>query len=81
MYSDENKSSNLAKFLNNFDYVLIDTCSLMDESFPEWMDILRNAKAYRKKELEILVPRRCYDELKKHTRTTKQREDSKRVDA
>ena len=79
MYSDENKSSLLAKKLNTFDYVIIDTCSLMDEAFPEWMDILRNAKTYRKKELEIIVPRRCYEELKRHAR---QKElDSKRIDA
>ncbi|MCR5349337.1 MAG: hypothetical protein K6E59_07020 [Bacilli bacterium] len=79
MYSDENKSSALAKYLNTFDYVLIDTCSLMEESFPEWMDILRGSKAYRKPTLEILIPRRCYDELKKHSRD--RRSDSKRIDA
>ena len=79
MYSDENKSSVLAKFLNGFDYVLIDTCSLMDDAFPEWMDALHGAKAYRKKGQEILVPRRCYDELKKHAR--QKEDDSKRIDA
>ena len=79
MYSDENKSSALARYLNTFDYVIIDTCSLMDDGFPLWMDVLRNAKTYRKKELEILVPRRCYDELKKHAR--QKENDSKRIDA
>lgn len=79
MYSDENKSSVLAKFINGFDYVLIDTCSLMDDAFPQWMDALHGAKAYRKKELEILVPRRCYDELKKHAR--QKENDSRRIDA
>ena len=79
MYSDENKSSTLAKFLNPFDYVIIDTCSLMEEAFAEWMDILRNAKEYRKKDQIIYVPRRCYDELKKHARQEK--DDSKRIDA
>lgn len=79
MYSDENKSSALAKYLNVFDYVLIDTCSLMDESFPVWMDILRGSKAYRKPTLEIIIPRRCYDELKKHARD--RRSDSRRIDA
>ncbi len=79
MYSDENKSSSLAKFLNGFDYAMIDTCSLMDEAFPEWMDALHNAKEYRKKGQEILVPRRCYDELKKHAR--QHRDDSKRINA
>ncbi len=79
MYSDENKSSVLAKFMNPFDYVIIDTCSLMDEAFPEWMDVLHNAKEYRKKEQAIYVPHRCYDELKKHAKQTK--DDSKRIDA
>ncbi|MBE6126464.1 MAG: hypothetical protein E7182_00540 [Erysipelotrichaceae bacterium] len=79
MYSDENKSSSLARFLNTFDYAMIDTCSLMDEAFPEWMDALHNAKEYRKKGQKILVPRRCYDELKKHARQRK--DDSKRIDA
>ena len=79
MYSDENKSSVLAKFLNGFDYVIIDTCSLMDDAFPEWMDALHGAKAYRKKGLEILVPRRCFDELKKHAR--QKENDSRRIDA
>ena len=79
MYSDENKSSVLAKLINGFDYVLIDTCSLMDDAFPEWMDALHGAKAYRKKGLEILVPRQCYDELKKHAR--QKDNDSKRIDA
>ena len=54
MYSDENKSSALARYLNTFDYVIIDTCSLMDDGFPLWLDVLRNAKTYRKKELEIV---------------------------
>ena len=79
MYIDENKSSVLAKVMNPFDYVIIDTCSLMDEAFPEWMDVLQNAKEYRKKGQQILVPRRCFEELKKHA--DQEEDDSKRIDA
>ena len=79
MYSDEIMSSSLAKFLNNFDYVMIDTCSLMDEAFAPWMDALHNAKEYRKKGQQILVPRRCFDELKKHAR--QRHDDSRRIAA
>lgn len=79
MYSDENKSSALAAILNRFDYVLIDTCSLMDPACPVWMDALHNAKDYRKKKDPIIVPRRCYDELKKHSRDRSV--DSRRIAA
>ena len=79
MYRDENKSSSLAKYLNGFDYVIIDTCSLMEESFPEWMEILHKAKAYRKKGLDVIVPRKCFDELKKHAAS--KGNDAKRIDA
>ena len=79
MYSDENKSSAIAAILNRFDYVLIDTCSLMDPACPVWMDALHNAKDYRKKREPIIVPRRCYDELKKHSRDKSV--DSKRIAA
>ena len=79
MYSDENKSSAVAAILNRFDYVLIDTCSLMDPACPVWMDALHNAKDYRKKREPIIVPRRCYDELKKHSRD--KTVDSRRIAA
>ena len=79
MYSDENKPSSLAKFLNGYDCVIIDTCSLMEESFPEFMEILHKGKPYRKKGQEVLIPRKCFDELKKHVRQRK--DDSKRIDA
>ena len=79
MYSDEIKSSAVAAILNRFDYVLIDTCSLMDPACPQWMDALHNAKEYRKKKEPIIVPRRCYDELKKHARDKS--DDSKRIAA
>ena len=79
MYSDENKSSSLARFLNTFDYTIIDTCSLMDEAFPEWMDVLKGAKFYLKNKKRILVHWRCYDELKKHAK--QRRDDSRRIEA
>lgn len=34
MYSDENKARLLAKQLNYFDYAIVDTSSLMEDSFP-----------------------------------------------
>ena len=67
MYSDENKSFALAKTLNEFDLVIIDTCSLMEDSFPEWMDILANAKDYRlNSQTNVYVLGDCLEELKKH---------------
>ncbi|MDY5440784.1 MAG: hypothetical protein SPG64_00980 [Candidatus Enteromonas sp.] len=46
MYTNENKAVELAKFLLDFDYVIIDTCSLMESSFPVWMDRLVLAREY-----------------------------------
>ena len=79
MYSDEIKSSSLAKYLNGFDYAIIDTCSLMEDSFPEWMDILDNAKEYRKQAQPIYVPWQCVQELKKHSKD--KTSDSRRIEA
>ena len=79
MYSDEIKSSSLAKYLNGFDYVIIDTCSLMEDSFPEWMDILDNAKEYRKEQQPVYVPWQCQQELKKHAKDRSN--DSRRIAA
>lgn len=79
MYSDEIKSSSLAKYLNGFDYAIIDTCSLMEDSFPEWMDILDNARDYRKQAQPIYVPWQCVQELKKHSKD--RTSDSKRIEA
>ncbi|MCR5490635.1 MAG: hypothetical protein K6F32_00705 [Bacilli bacterium] len=79
MFSDEQYSSSLAKFLSDFDYAIVDTCSLMDDAFPVWMDILHGAKDYLNEDLRIIVPRECYDELKKHS---KNKEDAgKRIAA
>ena len=48
MYSEETKPSNLAKLLNNFDKVFMDTCSLMEDSFPQFMDCLVKSHEYWK---------------------------------
>jgi len=79
MFNDENKSSSLAKFLNSFDYVIVDTCSLMEDSFPAWMDILVNAKEYLREDLHIQIPNKCVDELKKHSKNRE--DDSARIAA
>ena len=68
MFSDENNSSSLAKLLNSFDFVIMDTCSLMEESFPNFMDILVNAKDYLREDVRITVYHKCLDELKKHSK-------------
>ena len=44
MFSEEQYATSLAKFLSDFDYAIVDTCSLMDDAFPKWMDILHGAK-------------------------------------
>ena len=71
MYSDENRSSSLAKLLNGFDQVILDTSSLMVDGFPNWMDVLANAKEYVKEELKIIVFYECLEELKKHSKDKK----------
>jgi|GEM_PF-708330 len=78
-YSDENKASSLAKMFNSYDYVVIDTCSLMEDGFPPFMDILVNAKDYLKEGLPIVVYTTCLDELKKHSKD--KHNDDKRVAA
>lgn len=71
MFSDENKSSSLAKLLNSFDFVIMDTCSLMEDGFPPFMDILVNAKDYLKENARITVYHSCLEELKKHSKNKK----------
>ena len=71
MYSDENRSSSLAKLLNGFDQAILDTSSLMVDGFPNWMDVLANAKEYIKEELKIIVFYECLEELKKHSKDKK----------
>lgn len=79
MFIKEKKASELAELLNPFDYVILDTCSLMDENFPEWMDVLIDAKNYHKKNQQIIVFKTCILELKKHIKNKK--DDSKRIAA
>ena len=55
MYKDEINSSSLAELLSPFNYLIVDTCSLMDPNFPEWMDVLANAKEYRDPNQPIFV--------------------------
>ncbi len=68
MYQEELKSSNLAKFLNDYDYVFVDTCSLMEDSFPLFMDHLTSSKEYWRDELQVIVLGECLEELKKHSK-------------
>lgn len=79
MFSDEQYSTSLAKLLSDFDYVIVDTCSLMDDAFPRWMDILHGAKDYLNDDLRIIVPGECYEELKKHSKNKE--EAGKRIAA
>lgn len=81
MYSDENKASSLAKLLIGFDLVMLDTCSLMEDSFPEWLDVLKEAKDYLDPGFTLVVPKACSTELKKHSisRDVEKRITSKRA--
>lgn len=71
MFIDENKASSLARFLSNYDYVILDTCSLMEESFPSWLDTLNQAKDYLTEDFVITVPEAAIAELKKHSHDRK----------
>ncbi len=68
MYQEEMKSSSLAKFLNEYDYVFVDTCSLMEDTFPLFMDKLVASKEYWREDLQVIVLGECVDELKKHAK-------------
>lgn len=68
MYKNEKKASDLARLLQPYSYVLVDTCSLMDEDFPEWMDVLEGAKKYCKPKVPVYLLKQCEDELHKHSR-------------
>ena len=68
MFSDENKSSSLAGYLNRYDYVILDTCSLMEDGFAPFMDALVNAKTYLKDDRHIVIYHECLQELKKHSK-------------
>lgn len=78
MYSEETKASSLAKLLSNFDLVLLDTCSLMEDSFPNFMDALVASRGYWKEGLRVVILGECMDELKKHSKSG---EHEKRINA
>ncbi len=67
MYKEETKPSNLAKTLLIFDYVFVDTCSLMEDSFPAFMDLLVKSRSYWKGELKVVILGEVMEELKKHS--------------
>lgn len=78
MYKEELKSSKLAQFLNDYDYVFVDTCSLMEDSFPLFMDYLSKSKEYWKEDLQVIVLGECVEELKKHA---KEKEKDRKIAA
>lgn len=67
MYLEEKTSSAIATIIRSYSYVLIDTSSLMDEEFPEFMENLVRAKTYLKKENKLLILNECFQELLKHS--------------
>lgn len=81
MYQEELNSSNLAKFLNEFDYVFVDTCSLMEDSFPLFMDRLASSKEYWREGLQVIVLGECIEELKKHAKEKKKEKNNSRIAA
>ncbi len=81
MYQEEMKSSGLAKFLNEYDYVFVDTCSLMEDTFPLFMDKLVSSKEYWREELQVIVLGECVDELKKHSKEKNKERASSRLAA
>ena len=78
MYNEELKSSKLAQFINDYDYVFVDTCSLMEDSFPLFMDYLSKSKEYWKEDLQVIVLGECVEELKKHA---KEKEKDRKIAA
>ncbi len=81
MYQEELQSSSLAKFLNEYDYVFVDTCSLMEDTFPLFMDKLVSSKEYWREELQVIVLGECIDELKKHAKEKSKERASSRLAA
>ncbi len=79
MFIDENKAASLARLLTGFDSVILDTCSLMEDSFPEWLDVYNQAKGYLDDNFVITVPEAAIAELKKHSHD--RRNPDKRIPA
>ena len=69
MYRDEQLASSLAKTLDAYDYAMIDTCSMMEDAFPGWLDIFEKTKPYAKAFQPLIVLKECYQELKKHSKS------------
>lgn len=69
-YKEEAGSSTLAVLLKRFDLVFMDTCSLMEESFPLFMDYLVGSRYYLKtaygKTPEFILVDAVINELKNH---------------
>ncbi len=81
MYSQEKQFSSLAKILSNYDRVIIDTCALMDEGFPQFMDTLVGSKRYWKDGLQIITLKECVEELEKHAANKDWHYSEARIDA
>ncbi len=81
MYSQEKTFSSLAKVLSNYDRVIIDTCALMDEGFPQFMDTLVGSKRYWKDGLQIITLKECIEELEKHASNKDWHYSDARIDA
>lgn len=81
MYIDESKPSALAMRLSAYDYVVVDTCSLMEDSFPIFADMLLRSKEYWKEGLEIIVLSQCVEELKRHSKDRSKDAVAKRIAA
>ncbi len=52
--------------LSGFQYVFLDTCSLMDDEFPEFMEVLKDSKDYLDKNVHIVLLEQVMNELEKN---------------
>jgi len=75
MYKQETRSADIAKFFSKSDVILMDTCSLMEDAFPELMDELSDNDYW---DGQITVLSQCIQELKKHA---KGKDADKKIDA
>ncbi len=78
MYEQETKYRGLAKMLSYYNCIFVDTCSLMEESFPEFVKTLNSLHKDDYWIEKITILSQCIDELKKHS---KSKDASKRIDA
>lgn len=77
MYSKENRASELAKFISSYGHIFIDTCSLMEVSFPTFMDDLSASRHYYE-DCHLSILKQCINELKKHASS---KDINKKIDA